>query len=441
MHLYEIPLIFVLVGLVLYVVLAGADFGAGFWQLLAGPHGARVRDHAHESIGPVWEANHVWLIFVLTVTWTAYPTAFGAIASTLCIPLFIAALGIVMRGATYALRAGAQSSRELRPIDLVFALSSVITPFALGTVIGAIAARQVPVGNAAGYLLSSWTGATPLIVGALAVATSAYLAAVFMAADAQRLERDAHGGEDERPLIDGLRTRALLAGLAAGAVALAGLFVLHADAHFLYTRLLHGSALVVVIVSALAGLATLALVAASRFELARYSAALAVAAIVAGWALAQRPLLLKGLTVQQAAAPHDTLVLVVIAVLGGALILFPSLALLFRLVLQGRLGDAGGGDDVAGAAPARPRESLELLLAVSRDGLLARAAGALLLAGFGFLTVAEAGWAHAIGITALLAFLVAGFFAIVPAQLAELERDERSGAGSSEHTGAPSAER
>ncbi|HXM87163.1 MAG TPA: cytochrome d ubiquinol oxidase subunit II, partial [Solirubrobacteraceae bacterium] len=99
MHLYEIPLIFVLVGLVLYVVLAGADFGAGFWQLLAGPHGERVRDHAHESIGPVWEANHVWLIFVLTVTWTAYPTAFGAIASTLCIPLFVAALGIVMRGA------------------------------------------------------------------------------------------------------------------------------------------------------------------------------------------------------------------------------------------------------------------------------------------------------------------------------------------------------
>ncbi|HEX4483428.1 MAG TPA: cytochrome d ubiquinol oxidase subunit II [Solirubrobacteraceae bacterium] len=428
MHLYDVPLIFVLIGLVLYVVLAGADFGAGFWQLLAGPHGERVRDHAHDSIGPVWEANHVWLIFVLTVTWTAYPTAFGAIASTLCIPLFIAALGIVMRGATYALRAGAQSSRELRPIDLVFALSSVITPFALGTVIGAIAARQVPVGNAAGDLLRSWTGATPLIVGALAVATSAYLAAVFMAADAQRLERDSHGGEDERPLIDGLRTRALITGLLTGAVALAGLVVLHADAHFLYARLLRGSALAVVIVSALAGLTTLALVAARRFELARYSAAGAVAAIVAAWALAQRPLLLEGLTVQQAAAPHDTLVLVVVAVLGGALILFPSLALLFRLVLQGRLDHADGADeDAAGAAPARTRESLDRLLAVSRDGLLARAAGACLLAGFGFLTVAEAGWAHAIGVVALLGFLIVGFLAVVPAQLAELERDERAG--------------
>jgi cytochrome bd ubiquinol oxidase subunit II len=439
MHLYDVPLIFVLVGLVLYVVLAGADFGAGFWQLLAGPHGERVRDHAHESIGPVWEANHVWLIFVLTVTWTAYPTAFGAIASTLCIPLFIAALGIVMRGATYALRAGAQSSSELRPIDLVFALSSVITPFALGTVIGAIAARQVPVGNAAGDLLRSWTGATPLIVGALAVATSAYLAAVFMAADAQRIERNGHAEQDERPLIDGLRTRALIAGLVTGAVALAGLIVLHADAHFLYARLLHGSALAVVIVSALAGLATLALVAASRFELARYSAALAVASIVAGWALAQRPLLLKGLTVQQAAAPHDTLVLVVVAVLAGGLILFPSLALLFRLVLQGRLGEAGDDSAAGDDAAARPRESLDLLLAVSRDGLLARAAGACLLAGFGFLTIAEAGWAHAIGVTALLGFLVTGFFAVVPAQLAELERDD-GGAGA-QSTGAPGADR
>jgi cytochrome bd ubiquinol oxidase subunit II len=440
MHLYEIPLIFVLVGLVLYVVLAGADFGAGFWQLLAGPHGERVRDHAHDSIGPVWEANHVWLIFVLTVTWTAYPTAFGAIASTLCIPLFIAALGIVMRGATYALRAGAQSSRELRPIDLVFALSSIITPFALGTVVGAIAARQVPVGNAAGDLLRSWTGATPLIVGALAVATSAYLAAVFMAADAQRLERGSHSSEDEQPLIDGLRTRALIAGLVAGAVALAGLFVLHADAHFLYTRLLHGSALAVVIVSALAGLATVALVASRRFELARYSAALAVAAIVAGWALAQRPLLLKGLTVQQAAAPHDTLVLVVVAVLGGALILFPSLALLFRLVLQGRLGEAGE-DEVTGAegsaTPARRSESLDRLVAVSRDGLLARAAGVCLLAGFGFLTVAESGWAHAIGVVALLGFLIVGFLAVVPAQLADFERD----AGVGGDTGASGAER
>ena len=108
MHLYDIPIVFVLVGLALYAVLGGADFGAGVWQLLAGsgPRATRIRDHAHHSMGPVWEANHVWLIFVLTVFWTAYPVALGSIASTLVVPLFIAGIGIVFRGAAYALRAG-----------------------------------------------------------------------------------------------------------------------------------------------------------------------------------------------------------------------------------------------------------------------------------------------------------------------------------------------
>lgn len=412
MHLYAIPLIFVLIGLALYAVLAGADFGAGFWQLLAGPgeRGAPIRDHAHEAMAPVWEANHVWLIFVLTVTWTAYPSAFGAIASTLCVPLFVAGLGIVMRGAAYALRAGTSSVREQDRVDLVFALSSVLTPFALGTVVGAIAARSVPVGNAAGGLFSSWTGATPLLVGVLAVANSAYVAAVFLAADAQRTGRPAE-------LQEALRRRALVAGVLAGAVALAGLVVLHSNAHFLYAKLLSGGALAAVIVSALAGIATLALVAARRYEPARYSAALAVAAVIAGWAIAQQPVLLKGLTVAQAAAPHDTLVLVVVAVLGGGLILFPSLVLLFRLVLGGRLGH--GGEHGASVAPAS--SGAAGLLSASAAGLLARVAAACLLVGFGTLTIAEAGWAHAIGICALLGFVVAGFFAIVPAQLAEPE--------------------
>jgi cytochrome bd ubiquinol oxidase subunit II len=420
MHFYEVPIVFVLIGLVLYAVLAGADFGAGFWQLLAGPgeRGAPMREHAHEAMAPVWEANHVWLIFVLTVTWTAYPAAFGAIASTLCVPLFIAGLGIVMRGAAYALRAGTSNVREQDRVDLVFALSSILTPFALGTVIGAIAARTVPVGNAAGGLFSSWTGAVPLLIGVLAVANSAYLAAVFLAADAKRTGRP-------RELQEALRTRALAMGAVAGLLAVAGLIVLHADAHFLYARLLRGSALAAVIVSALAGLGTLALVARRSYELARYTAALAVAAVIAGWALAQRPLLLKGLTVQQAAAPHDTLVLVVIAVLGGATILFPSLALLFRLVLHGRL-DHGEGP-AAGAAGPTSHAGLVALISASRTDLLARIAGAALLAGFGFLTVAEAGWAHAIGVVALFVFISAGFFAVVPAQLAGYEQDERAG--------------
>jgi cytochrome bd ubiquinol oxidase subunit II len=407
-HLYELPLIFVLIGLVFYAVLAGADFGAGFWQLFAGRGvtGARVREHAHESIAPVWEANHVWLIFVLTVTWTAYPTAFGAIASTLSIPLFIAAIGIILRGATYALRAGTTTARERRSIDAVFAVSSILTPFALGTMVGAIAARRVPVGNAAGHLFSSWTGPTSILVGVLAVATSAYLAAVFLAADAARVR--------DRDLENGFHTRALVTGIVAGAVAVAGLVVLRSDAHPLYQRLLHSDALAALIVSILAGISTLELVRRRRFETARYTAALAVAAVIAGWALAQNPLLLRGLTVRQAAAPHDTLVVVVVAVLAGAVILFPSLALLFRLVLRGQF-------DHGEQAPA---PAFGALFSAAAPGLLARGAVALLLAGFGFLTIAEAGWAHAIGVLALLGFIVCGFLADVPSQLANMDHED-----------------
>jgi cytochrome d ubiquinol oxidase subunit II len=409
-HLYELPLIFVLIGLVFYVVLAGADFGAGFWQLFAGPgaSGASVRDHAHESISPVWEANHVWLIFVLTVTWTAYPSAFASIASTLSVPLFVAAIGIVLRGAAYALRAGTATARERHSIDRVFAVSSILTPFALGTIVGAIASRRVPVGNAAGHLFSSWLNPTSILVGVLAVATSAYLAAVFLAADAARVH--------DRELQDGFRARALATGVIAGAVSIAGLVVLHADAHPLYHRMLHSDALAALIVSILAGAVTLDRVWRSRFETARYTAALAVAAVIAGWALAQNPVLLPGLTVSQAAAPHDTLVAVVVAVLAGAVILFPSLALLFRLALRGHF------DHRERSVP--PAPAIGALLSASAPGLLARAAGAFLLVGFGFLTIAEAGWAHAIGVAALLGFGICGFLADVPAQLSALARED-----------------
>jgi len=409
MRLYELPLVFVLIGLVLYTVLAGADFGAGFWQLLAGrgPSGARVRDHAHNSMAPVWEANHVWLIFVLTVTWTAYPTAFGSIASTLSVPLFIAAIGIVLRGAAYALRAGTSTRREQRSIDAVFAVSSILTPFALGTMVGAIASRRVPVGNAAGRMFSSWLNPTSILVGVLAVATSAYLAAVFLAADAGRSSSGRGGDLD---LQRRFRTRALGAGIVAGGVALAGIAVLHSDAHPLYHRLLHSDALAALLVSILAGIATLGLVWRSRFETARYTAAVAVAAVIAGWALAQSPILLPGLTVQQAAAPHDTLVVVTVAVLGGALILFPSLGLLFRLVLRGRLDH--DATPFAHRRPA-PATGASLLSPSSAPGVLARVAGACLLAGFGFLTIAEAGWTHAIGVVALFGFMVCGVAAAI----------------------------
>jgi cytochrome bd ubiquinol oxidase subunit II len=402
--LQALPLVFVLTGVAMYTVLGGADFGAGLWQLFAArdEEGQRVREFAHHSIGPVWEANHVWLIFVLTVFWTSYPKAFGSIASTLAVPLFITLLGVISRGAAYAFRSGARSDREEGRLDTIFSLSSILTPFALGAAVGGIATNRVPVGNAAGHLFTSWLNGTSIFLGVLAVASCAYLAAVFLAADAAR-------DKDAAPLERQFRARALGAGVATGALALGGIFIVNADNHHLFHSLMAGRAIPAVIVSFLAGVTTLALVYARRYEPARYCGALAVAAIIAGWALARWPTILPGLTVDQAAAGHDTLVWVVISVLAGGLILFPALGLLFRLALTGRFR----------APESETTEPQASGLAAVRSGLVARLAVACLIAGFGLLNIADASWAHAVGILCLLAFIVLGFRAVIFTALSE----------------------
>jgi len=399
MLLESLPLVFVLVGLVLYAVLAGADFGAGFWQLFAGhgERGERIREHAHHSMSAVWEANHVWLIFVLTVFWTGYPRALAAIASTLAIPLFIAALGIVFRGAAYALRAGAGSEREQGLIDTIFSISSILTPFALGAAIGAIATNRVPASDAAAHLFASWLNPGSVLVGALAVASSAYLAAVYLAADAAALGRGR--------LVADFRARALAAGAVAGAVALAGLIVFDGEQGVGHS-LLSGDALPAVIASFAAGLATLVLVYARRFQTARVTAAAAVALVVAAWALARWPTILPGLDVGQAAAGHDTLVWIVVVVAGGGAIVFPSLGLLFGLTLRGRFR-APETAAAVGAAPPRRPAPLRLLVRVSI---------ACAVAGVGLLNLADASYAHAIGVLCLLGFAVTAVLAVlVPA--------------------------
>src|SRR5579859_3692112 len=326
-----VPVAFILAGMAAYTVLAGADFGAGH----------RVRDQARHAMGPVWEANHVWLIFVLVVCWTAYPVAFGSIMSTLSAPLLIAAIGIILRGAAYALRGVADASRAA---ENLLGLSSVLTPFALGTAVGAIAVGRVPVGNAAGNLVTSWLSPAPALIGALAVAFSAYLAAVFLAADSLRYAEAALAGV--------FRRRDLAAGVLSGGLALAGLLVMRGSG----LDLTRGAALALVCVSGVAGLATLALCWRSRFGLARLTAALAVAAVVAGWAAAQAPRFLPGMTVTQAAAGHATLVALVIAVCCGSVVLVPSLALLYALFLQGRLDtpEQHAPDGALAAPPGEP---------------------------------------------------------------------------------------
>src|SRR3954447_21019905 len=205
------------IGATLYAVFGGADFGAGLWALItgSGERGRRARGLVDWAIGPVWEANHVWLIFVLVVLWTSFPDAFASVMSTLFIPLSLAALGIVLRGSGFAFHEQARRLRYRRFAELLFDVSSLLTPFFMGTVVGAIASGQVPVGNAAGDPVSSWTGAAPLITGALFVATGACLSAVFLVSDARR----AHDPDMERYFA----TRALAAAVVAGAIAVAGL--------------------------------------------------------------------------------------------------------------------------------------------------------------------------------------------------------------------------
>jgi cytochrome d ubiquinol oxidase subunit II len=381
--LADIPMLVILVALAAYAVLAGADFGAGSWTLLS--PSPRLRDHARHAMGPVWEANHVWLILILVVCWTGYPTAFGSIASTLGIPLFIAALGIILRGTAYALRGVSEADAR---IERLFALSSVLTPFALGTVAGAIASGRVPVGNAAGDEWSSWLNATALALGALFVVCGAYLAAVYLAADARRL------GEPD--LERAFRVRALAGGLVAGAAAVAALIVVRADARPIFDGLTSGAGIAALVVSGAAGLATLALVWRERYEAARYAAALAVAAIIAGWALAQEPRLLPGLTVHDAAAGHATLVALVIALAAGALLLLPALALLFGLFLGGAFDPT---DAPAGApAPGRPARIAPLALPL-----------ALLALGTLLTVLVDAGWGRFVGVPLLLLFALSLF--------------------------------
>ena len=323
-----------LVGVTAYAVLAGADFGAGFWSLVAGGggRGRRARELVDWAIGPVWEANHVWLIFVLVVLWTAFSSAFEAIFSTLFIPLSLAALGIVLRGAGFAFHKTARRSKGRDLAERLFGLSSLLTPFFMGTVVGAVASGRVPVGNATGDPVSSWLNPLSLVIGALFVATCAYLAAVFLVSDARRA-----GALD---LERYFTTRALAAGFVAGALAVAGIVTLRADARYLYDGLT-SDALPLVIVSVLCGAAVLVLLRRGTRRGARPFAVAAVAAVICGWGVAQHPYLLpKTLTISAAAAPSTTLTSVLIVFGAAIALVVPALALLFVLA-QRSLNEEG----------------------------------------------------------------------------------------------------
>lgn len=316
------------VGLTAYALFAGADFGGGFWDLFAGggDRGRPARHLIEHSIGPVWEANHVWLIFVLVVLWTGFPPAFAALASTLYIPLTLAALGMIARGSAFAFRHSVTSPALRRLFGACFACSSIVTPFFLGTIVGAVASGRVPPGIARGNVVGSWLNPTSVLGGVLAVISCAYLAAVYLCADAGR-----HRQPD---LVEAFRRRALAAAAIAGTAAAVGIVVLRADARALFDGLT-SRGLPLIAVSGLAGLATVGLLIARRYVASRGAAAIAVTAVIWGWAAGQYPYLLQGeLTIEDAAAgPSTQRAMLVSLIVGGALVV-PALAYLY-LLFQG----------------------------------------------------------------------------------------------------------
>ncbi|MGY1639228.1 cytochrome d ubiquinol oxidase subunit II [Geodermatophilus sp. SYSU D00742] len=325
MTLAEVVLSVMFVGLIAYGLFGGADFGAGIWDLLAGGtrRGGPQRGLIERSIAPIWEANHVWLIFVLVVLWTAFPGAFAAVVTTLYIPLTLAAFGMIARGAAFAFRKSVTTLGMRRFLGACFALSSLVTPYFLGAVVGGVASGRVPPGIAAGDVVTSWVNPTSVLGGVLAVLVCAYLAAVFLCADARR-----EGADD---LAAQFRARALGTAALTGAAGIAGLFVLRADAPQLFDGLT-GRALPVVALSVVAGVAALGLLATRRYVPARAASALAVTAILAGWAVAQYPyVLVPDVTIEEAAGGRSTLVAMLVALLGGSVVLLPALVYLYVL--------------------------------------------------------------------------------------------------------------
>jgi cytochrome bd ubiquinol oxidase subunit II len=332
-----------------YALFGGADFGGGIWDLLAGSaqRGAAPRGLIDESITPVWEANHVWLVFILVLTWTAFPPAFAAIMTALFVPLSLSVLGIVLRGAGFAFRHTAQRLQMQQLTGAVFAAASLITPFFIGTVIGAVATGQVPV-HPAGNVLAAWTSPTAILTGFLFVAACAYLSAVFLVLEARQ-----RGRQD---LVRYFSLRATAAGVVTGALAGGTFAELSASAPYLYARLT-GIALPLVAISIAAGIAVLGMLWLRWYHplFLRGTAAIAVATVVCGWGLAQYPYLFPtSLPLATGSAPTGSLVAELVVAGLAVLLVTPGFALLYFLQQRRLLTEADSDADLRLAAQLEP---------------------------------------------------------------------------------------
>ena len=312
------------VGVLAYTLFGGADFGSGFYDLTAGgaERGAELRTLVDHSIGPVWEANHVWLIYILVTWWTAFPETFAAAMSTLILPMLFALLGIVLRGASFAFRKYAATIGQARLFGAIFAVSSVITPFFLGAVAGGIASGRVPA-TGRGDLWTSWLNPTSVFGGIIAVGTCAFLAGTFLCADARR--------SGQQNLAEQVRRQTLAVGAVTGIVVFAALIPIERDAPTLAEGL-QTQAAPLIMISALAGTATLLLLGIRRPAVARVTALVAVAAVVTGWGVGQYPwLLVDEVTIADAAGAPATLQALLVAAGLAAVIVLPALGYLYKL--------------------------------------------------------------------------------------------------------------
>jgi cytochrome d ubiquinol oxidase subunit II len=331
MTLVDVTAVVLWLGVTTYAVFGGADFGAGFWDLASGrgEQAERSRGLIAAAIGPVWEANHTWLIFDIVILWTAFPVAFGAIMTSLFIPISLAAVGIVLRGAAFAFRPVVATGRGRPVTTAIFAASSVLTPFFLGAAGGGIAGGRVPLAAEGGDLIGSWLNPTSILVGLLAVAVCAYVAAVFLVADARRL--------DQADLASLFLRRARAAALVTGAIAVAGIVVLMVDAPVLAHDLTGRGWPLIVAGLVLGGAALVAIDRRAPFG-TRPLAVGAVVALIWGWGVAQYPDILPGtLSLTAAAAPAGSLGALLVVFAAAAVLIAPSLALLYSLTQRNRL--------------------------------------------------------------------------------------------------------
>ncbi|HEY9466116.1 MAG TPA: cytochrome d ubiquinol oxidase subunit II [Vicinamibacterales bacterium] len=322
------PLLLVALALVLslttYALLGGADYGGGVWDLLAsGPSADRQRATIAHAIGPVWEANHVWVIAAIVIIFTAFPRAFAAVSIYLHVPLLVVLVGIVLRGSAFVFRAyGPREPRHEWLWGRVFAVASTVTPLFLGVVVGAVTEGTLPethTGSFTDVFLTPWLTPFALSVGVFALTLFAFLAAVYLTLEARDAEERA--AFRARALISGV----LVGGLAAMVLVLANQDVRHALTASTWALPLH-------LATGVSAVAAFACLWFEQYRLARISAVAQVALILWGWALAQYPYAIRPhLTLGEAAAPENVLV-VLLQVLGvGAVLLVPSLVYLFGI--------------------------------------------------------------------------------------------------------------